>query len=518
MQRRTSLALLLVAVLLAGMTAASARAEESPPGRFEKILVIDFEGEIGALVSAYVKRRVDAAVADGVDCIVLRIDSFGGTVLHSKEIGDLLLDVPARVHTVAWVPTKAISGAAMVSLACREITMARSASIGDSQPVIGGAGKPEPVGEKYESPLRTWFRTYAEANGYPIPLVEAMVSANIDVLQVRAKDDATRTWYVRGVDYREAEDDAELVPGRRKADLEQVGAPVVREGELLTLTASEASRYGFLRREFPGGHPADEDALLAALKAPGATVEFTEMTFSEKASRWLLGLTGILSALVALAILVFVWQGPGLMTVVGGVALALLLMISGTADQLHGFPIFLLLVGVALLAAEVFLLPGFTIPGFLGIAALVFGLLLLATGRSPDDLGTLEDGVLLSFGLQFIATVLAAAVTFLALGRFLPRFGPTRRMMLAPSGPSTTPPPDAAANAADAPALGALGVSRSPLRPSGTAIFDGVLVDVVSAGAFIDADQPVRVVAVEGATVSVEATGEAAPAPAQATP
>ena len=504
MRRRRSLltvlGLLVVALLAA--TPASA-ADEPPPGPFEKILVIDLEGGIEAMLHAYVKRRVDAAVADGVDCIILRVDSFGGTVQHSKLIGDLLLEVPARVHTVAWIPTKAISGAAMISLACREIIMASTASIGDSQPIVQGAdGKPEPVGEKYESPLRTWFRTYAEANGYPVPLVEAMVSARIDVLQLRAKDDASRTFYVRGEDYREAEDDAELVPGYSKAELVQVGPAVVRSGELLTLTAAEALSHGFLARPFEGGHPADEEAVLEALSAPGAIVEKTEMSFSEEASQWLLGLAGILSALVALAVLVFVWQGPGLMTVIGGIALVLLLMINATADQLHGFPIFLMLLGVALLAAEVFLLPGFTIPGFLGIASLVFGLLLLTTGTTPDTIGEVDGDRLLDFGLQFVATVIAAAAVFLALGRFLPRMGPARRMILATGTPDG--PPAHVEPAAHAPALGAQGVARSALRPAGTAEIDGALVDVVSAGAFVDAGRPVRVVQVEGAAVTVE--------------
>lgn len=512
MRRRPPVLGLLGLLLLACAATPPAHAEGPPlPGPFEKILVIDFEGEIGPLTRAYVNRRLDAAIEDGVDCIVLRVDSFGGRVDSSKEIGDRLLALPKRIHTVAWVPTKAISGAAFISVACREIIMAPSASIGDSQPItVGPDGTPQPVGEKIESPLRTWFRTYAEANGYPIPLVEAMVSASVDVLEVRPKDGSTRSFYVRGEDWRTADDGAELVPGYRKSELDQFGPAVVRKGELLTLTAQEAQRHGFLRRAFPDGLPTEEATVLEVLKAPGATVEFTEMTFSEEASQWLMRLAGILSALVALAVLVFVWQGPGLMTIVGGVALVLLLMINATAEQLHGFPIFLMLLGVALLAAEVFLLPGFTIPGFLGIASLVFGLLLLTTGRTPDNLGELDSGVLLDFGLQFVVTVIAVAVAFLLLGRFLPRVGPARRMILTAGAPSADPIDartlDAPAGAASAAAAspGAVGTARSALRPAGTADIDGALVDVVSVGAFIDAGRPVRVVAVEGATVTVE--------------
>lgn len=496
---------LLGALLMVCAAVPPAMAADAPqPGPFENIFVIDFEGEIGPLTRAYMERRIKEAKEKGADCIVLRVDSFGGRVDSSKAIGDMLLELPRTIHTVAWVPTKAISGAAFISVACREIIMAPSASIGDSQPILQGPdGKPQPVGEKIESPLRTWFRTYAEANGYPIPLVEAMVSASVDVIEVRPNDGSQRSFYLRGEDYREADDDAVLVPGFTKAELDQVGPAVVRKGELLTFTAQEALRHGFIKRTFDGGLPSNEEAVLAALKAPNATVTFTAFTFSESASRWLLQLAGILSALVALAVLFTMWQGPGLITLVGGVALLLIFMINATAEQLHGFPIFLMLLGVGLLLTELFLLPGFLIPGLLGVGSLVFGLLLLATGRAPDELGTLDSGVLLDFGLQFISTVLVAAGTFLALGRFLPRVGPARRMILTPSTPDGGPLPTVEA-APHAPSLGARGVARSALRPAGTAEIDGDLVDVVSAGTMIDAGQSIRVVAVEGATVTVE--------------
>ena len=472
------------------------------PGPFSNIHVIDFEGDIEALMLAYVTRRVEDAKADGADCILLRVDSPGGTVYHAKKLGDMLLDIPDEIHVVAWVPQMALSGAAFISLACDEIIMTQAASLGDSQPIIPGAGeggKPLPVGEKAESPLRTWFRGYAEKNGYPIPLAEAMVSAHIEVLRVRSKKDES-LHYVRGSDFRDAKDDAELVPGLTKADLVQAGPAVVREGELLTMTGQQALEYGFVQRRFDGGLPRTEEQVLAALKAPDARVSFTSMSFSEKASKWLLGLAGILSALVALAILLFVWQGPGLMTIIGGIALVLVVLINLTAEQLHGFPVFLILVGVALLAAEVFVIPGFGVAGLLGMASLAVGFLFLATGSTLGDTGAIDKQALLDFGLQFVFTAIVGFGFLLLASRLFPRIGPGRRMILAPSGASGMA---AGAHGQDAPALDAVGRATSTLRPAGTAEFDGTLIDVVSDGSDIDAGARVRVVAVEGDRVTV---------------
>ena len=53
--------------------------------------------------------------------------------------------------------------------------------------------------------------------------------------------------------------------------------------------------------------------------------------------------------------------------------------------------------------------------------------------------------------------------------------------------------------------LNQTGQALTKLRPSGTAIINGKRVDVVSEGAFVDAGQSVKVVAVEGLRVVVRA-------------
>lgn len=493
------------AAFLLDSPSASAAEETQPPGPFHKIHVIDFDGTIDGLMLSYVRRRVEAAQAAGADCIVLRIDSFGGRVDHSKSIGDMLMKLPDSIHTVAWVPNKAISGAAFISLACRELLITPAASIGDSQPIDGTPGaKPESLGEKIESPLRTWFTAYAERNGYPVLLAQAMVSAHMEVLRVRAASDG-KLYYVRGEDFEAAEDEAELIPGIPKSDLTQVGAAVVRKGELFTITGKQALEYGFVARDFDGKLPENEAQVLAALKAPNAVVHLEEMSFSENASKWLLAISGILSAIVMMGVLVFMWQGPGLMTIVGGIALLLVVLINVTADQINGFPIFLILLGIALLATEILLIPGFGIPGIMGIASMSAGFLFLATGSSLGNTEGLDADTLVSFGLQFVYTAIAGLVVLMGLSRFFPRVGPARRMILRPA--TAGAPPELLSDEA-APPVGARGRTRSALRPAGSAEFEGRLVDVVSDGSFIEEGAAVRVIAVEGTRVTVGSTAD----------
>ena len=326
-----------------------ALAEESVPShRFQNIHVIEMEGAVDPMLRAYLERRFDEAEADDADCIVLRIDSPGGRMDAMREIGDRVFRVPAHIHTIAWVPRMALSAAAYVSLACDEIVLGAEASLGDSQPIAATPdGKPDRIGEKIESPARAWFRNYAQENGYPPLLAAAMVSIEIEVLRVR--DERTgETYFVDGAAFRNAKPDDLVIPEHnlRRDRLIQVGPPLVAEGQLLTMTPREAAELGFVRRRFGDDSiPADEDELLAALKAPGATVTQHAMNFSERAGRVLLGVAGVLSALVVLSLMVTLWQGPGTITLIGLAALILSMIIYATVEHVHGFPLFLLALG-----------------------------------------------------------------------------------------------------------------------------------------------------------------------------
>ncbi len=484
--------------------------EEMQPGPFAKIVIIDCEGMIDGLLRKYVERKLDDAESSGADCIVLRVNSFGGGVGAAREITQRLQEVPDDIHTIAWVHDKAISAAAWISLACREIIVGPAASFGDCQPIVGGAGTPTPVGEKIESPLRAWFRALAEENGYPVLLSEAMVSASLSVIRVR-NEDTGEEFLVRGDTFDEADDGDEIVDGHRREDLVRVGSPIVTDKQLLTLTAKEMIDFGFMKREYPDVFPTDDDAMLTPLKGVDAEVVDIGLSFSERALRWLLGFAGILSAIVLLSVLLLFFMGPGIMTIVGGVALALLGAIHMSAGASQGFPLFLILVGLLLLAAEFFVFPGFGIPGALGIACIGAGFMFMQARSQTGDSTTrsVSTDVWQSFAAQFIVTSIAGFVTLMLLSRVFPSVGPGKRMVLATPTDSETghatglrsrPAPDVA--------MGATGIALSDLRPVGSARIGKHDIDVVSETGYIERNDPIRVVAVRGTEIVVESAKE----------
>ncbi|MCC7138426.1 MAG: hypothetical protein IT460_08390 [Planctomycetes bacterium] len=501
-QSRRVASVLVVALVVAAFAASRAGAEPAPDGRFRRIHVIDFRGEIEPALAAYLVRQVGAAERAGADAVVLRIDSPGGRVDSSKEIADAVLGLPKTVRSFAFVEHEAISGATLVALACDEIVLGPHATIGDCQPILMTGGGFVPAGEKIETVLRAWFRRFAEDNGWDPVLCEKFVSKDKEVVLLRTRTEPVRELYADGDEFASARD-GDLVQGVAKKDLERVRVAVAKD-RLLTLTATEAKAYGFVRRIV-----ADERAFLATVSAEGAVVETVEMSWKERTSRWLLGIAGVLGAIVVLCAGITVFQGIGFATIVGACALVLVGLVTVTADLTDGFPLLLIGVGIVLLAAEAFLLPGFGVAGILGIVSTGAGFLFLSTGFSPGGSGghDLSWATAASFLAQFAATLLVGGAILLSLSRLFPSLPFFRHRLHLPDGGLAAGATQVAGT--PTPAAGDAGVAATPLRPAGRATIDGRSVDVTSDGGFVDAGTPLRVVRVEGARVVVRATGPA---------
>ena len=150
--------------------------------------------------------------------------------------------------------------------------------------------------------------------------------------------------------------------------------------------------------------------------------------------------------------------------------------------------IVLLLVGLALVVAEVF----FVSMGLLGLMA---GMCMLGA-----DLLAFEEGPVQGWTLIAIQIVLIPLLIWLAF-RWLPKLPFGRRMLL--RGPVTAP--QGGFRDLD-PLVGREGKALTDLRPAGTAQFGEERVTVVAIGGLIPKDSDVLVTAVEGPEVRVRAT------------
>ena len=146
----------------------------------------------------------------------------------------------------------------------------------------------------------------------------------------------------------------------------------------------------------------------------------------------------------------------------------------------------LLLVGIGLLVFEMYI-PGFGVPGMLGLGALAVGFIMLRP--------TLEQGLLL---FVILAAILCVALSICLVTASKGRLS---RSKLALKDVAISP--DAAENNDLNYFIGKEGVSHTALRPSGIGEFDGVKLNVVSDGEFIAQGRPIRVQKVAGNRIVV---------------
>jgi len=176
--------------------------------------------------------------------VIFDLDVRGGVVRARSGLAELIRKRLRGVRTVAYVNREATGAGAIVAMACDEIVMAPDSKFGNASPMSRGRTPlTDEERENMENPLRTEFRSAATARGYPAALAEGMVSAKIQVAQIRNVQTGD-VFYARYSKYKDL-----VRPKVPESKWEFVHPAVVDVGEALTMTASEAREYGFTRRE-----------------------------------------------------------------------------------------------------------------------------------------------------------------------------------------------------------------------------------------------------------------------------
>ncbi len=141
-----------------------------------------------------------------------------------------------------------------------------------------------------------------------------------------------------------------------------------------------------------------------------------------------------------------------------------------------------LVLGLVLLFVEVAIIPGFGVSGALGLLALAAGAIAAWT-----ELGPLWGGV--TGGVSVVA---AGAMLY-----WLPKSRLGRKMVLEHSQAEAISQKDRSE------LVGRRGITVTPLRPIGRVRFGSDEVDVMTEGEYVDSNQEVEVMSVEGTRVVV---------------
>jgi len=203
--------------------------------------VIRLSGRIDNYNRDQLRRHFERARAAGAKTIILEIDTDGGMVLSGLDISRFLKN-QTDLHIIAFVNARALSAGAMIALACNEIVMTPSASLGDCAPIQVGVTNLGPTERsKAESPVLTDFKESAKRNGYDPLLASAMVSMPISVHWIQ--DEQGNRRFVNDADFKSLVESGKwkVVPG--------VEDPIDSDNTLLTVDTARAKQLGLSRGE-----------------------------------------------------------------------------------------------------------------------------------------------------------------------------------------------------------------------------------------------------------------------------
>jgi membrane-bound serine protease (ClpP class) len=428
------------------------RVAPAQPAVRPTVFVLDIRAEIDPRMTRYVDLALAQAQREKADYVVVDMDTYGGTVNDGDAIRMKMLAFPKPVYV--FINRNAASAGALIAIACDSIYMTAGADIGAATVVLGGTGEAAP--DKYQSYMRSMMRSTAEANGRDPRIAEGMVDESLEVEGIKPA------------------------------------------GKVLTFTTSEAIKYGYCE-----GQAASVEEILARNNIRNYRLVRYELSLTERIISFVLNpfISGILILLI-LGGLYYELQAPGIgfplaTAIVAAVLYLVPYYLNGLAAN---WEIIALVLGVLLLAAEVFVLPGFGVAGISGLV-LVFGSLVLimldndwfdftrvATARLWQSLVAVSLGMAGSLVLIVVtgAKVLnSKRFQKLTLQHTLEREDGYTSTYITRE------------------LIGKTGTAYTVLRPSGKVMIDGTLYDAATRGEYVDSGTPVTVISQEGTSIRV---------------
>lgn len=528
------------------------------------------DGPIDSVTAKSFIRRLQIAEKAGADAVVVEIDTPGG------EIG-AVLDICAAIkgssiqNIVAWINTKAISGGAIIALACHEIVVADAATMGDALPIAISAGglaqMPEQERAKFLVMLLTEVvdsarRRNQDGYKYDELLVQSILTTGVELWRVRNKTTGQEIC-ITASEFRQIFGTEPVRSVPRVASMRAGSGPpqlpvypATGQGDTSTLTPaqqqdlaiqpagpalSNVAKEASGNQNLPSKRPliTDDDrgewelveyVTDGTVPAAFTATDMRELGFAANPQGissddgikawfgatnvrrldplWSEGLVqfmtanwvrGLLIIILLLALFTEMVAPNGLGGLVAAIAIGLLLVPPFLMGMANWWEVAAIVGGIALVGLEVFVFPGFGLPGIAGMILLFLGLL----GTFIPDQGgglfptTKDQQQDMLYGLLTI--FLAFATSGVGWWFIVRHFGtiPLLNRMILKDAEATD-----SMLGAMTPVVGAIvkvgevGRAATTLRPIGQAEFEKGLIDVVAENGYIDREQQVRVVEV----------------------
>ncbi len=433
-------------VLLFCLICSTALAQKS------KVMVMEIKEEIDPRMLRYVRLAINHAEKIKADYVIVEMDTYGGVLTDAKEIVDIIMDFKKPIWV--YINSDAASAGALISIACDSIYMSPGASIGAAT-VVNGSGEAAP--DKYQSYMRSIMRATAEENGRDPRIAEGMVDERVEIDSIK------------------------------------------EAGKVITFTTTEALKNGYCEAKVES-----IEEILKRNKVENYELETFQLGAAEKIIALALNpfISGIL-ILVIIGGIYFELQTPGIGFPLFAAITALVLYLipyylNGLAEY---WEIIALFIGVILIVAEIFVIPGFGVAGILGITLTVGSLILIMLN---NDLFNFE---FVPFGDIVVATIVAfggltgGVIVLVVSGPRILKSKAFQRIALTDTQESSK---GFTVNTQTEIMKGKTGTAYTVLRPSGKVMIDDQIFDAFTRGDYVEKGEAIIVLESEGVTLKVK--------------
>jgi membrane-bound ClpP family serine protease len=468
---------------------------------------IELKGQVNGALSETLRRRIKRVIGQGANLLILQLDCGGGDLSVAQDLAEYFRDLKddrgdLPVMTVAYIPKQAPDTATVLALGCSEIVMNNDAELGDfSQVVYERRDGRDVEADPDHTQLRIKaISAFADEQGYPPLLIRGMLDPHVNIYWASNLKDGRERRFLTEEELNEDRKRVQPMWGNNRL--------INQPGKLLVLKADKAKELGIIR------HTVDSVNDVYALY--GLSPNQVQVAGPD----WLDGLAlflrsttmSIILVLVGVTCLILELKMPGVG--VPGVIAALCFVLffwshSQLAGQITMLAVLLFLLGLILLALEVFVLPGFGVAGISGIILVLISLALVTLEKKPET--TQEWLSLLTTIGTFALTLFAAVCIAIAVAWYLPSVPYVNRIILKPEAERAEeagePLPDLVKPEIAA-LLGAIGLAVTPLRPAGKVQFGDEYVDVVAESGYVVPGTRVQVIEIEGNRIVVKEVSE----------
>jgi membrane-bound serine protease (ClpP class) len=468
---------------------------------------IVLKGAIDGEMKERVKRRISHVLGQKANLLLLELACGGGDSQAAHELAGFLTGLndhrQTPVETIAYVTREARDTAAFLAFACDKIIVQgevqQNGQIVREGAILGGFERYVREHPALETTMRRNLADIAEKKHYPRLLAEGMLDRELRIVEVEStKEESARKFIT------EAELKAQQQGEQRWRSIAVVKPSSDKEeNQYLTLTAEQARRFGVARAIVANFEELCNREGVSPSDVPTADADLLDALVDFLRDPW----TSMVLVMVGITCLILELKMPGvgLPGIVSAVCFLLFFWShSQVSGQIVWLAFLLFLLGLILLALEIFVVPGFGVTGISGILLVLGSLGLVAYGHWPRSQ---EEWVGYGQALTpFSVSIVGAVVSAFFLARYLPYIPYANRLMLKPQEEMgelneefvDTIRPEMAA------LLGAIGVAATPLRPAGKVRFGDDFVDVLAEGNYVQPGTRVQVIEIEGNRVVVK--------------